>query len=204
MPPVTPRRSAADAGRTREAIVQRAVRVASTEGLEGLTIGRLAADVGLSKSGLLAHFGSKEGLQLATLEAALDTFRREVWEPASGRGRGLARLRVLCEAWLSYLERGVFPGGCFLTAASCEFDDREGPVREEVNRALSLWLAAIEREVATATERGELPSEAEPAQVAFELNALAMGANQGLQLRGDGEALDRARQGMSRVLRTDL
>ena len=174
--------------------------VASTEGLEGLTIGRLAADVGLSKSGLIAHFGSKEALQLAALDAALHVFREEVWEPSAERDAGLSRLSALCEAWLSYLERGVFPGGCFLTAASCEFDDREGPVREEVSKALSLWIKTLEHEVATASERGELPPDADPPQVAFELNALAMGANQALQLRGDRTALERARRGMARVV----
>lgn len=197
---MSPRRSAPDASRTRAAILDRAVAVASTEGLEGLTIGRLAADVGLSKSGLIAHFGSKEALQLAALDAALHVFREEVWEPSAEREAGLSRLSALCEAWLSYLERGVFPGGCFLTAASCEFDDREGPVREDVNKALSLWIKTLEQEVATASERGELPLDADPPQVAFELNALAMGANQALQLRGDRTALERARRGMARVL----
>jgi len=197
---VSPRRSAADAAQTREAIVERAVAVASTEGLEGLTVGRLAGDLGLSKSGVIGHFGSKERLQLAALETAVRVFREEVWERAVAAEPGLARLRALCEAWLSYLGRGIFPGGCFLTAASCEFDDREGPVSEAIRDALALWLGAIEREVATAIKRGELAAAADPAQVAFELNALAMGANQALQLQGDREALTRARRGMARAI----
>lgn len=197
---MSPRRSAADAAQTREAIVERAVALASTEGLEGLTVGRLAGDLGLSKSGVIGHFGSKERLQLAALEAAVWVFREEVWERAVPTEPGLARLRALCEAWLSYLGRSVLPGGCFLTAASCEFDDREGPVREAVRDALALWLGALEREVATAIERGELAAEADPAQIAFELNALAMGANQALQLQGDRRVLERARRGMERAI----
>ncbi len=197
---VSPRRSAAAAARTREAIVERAVAVASTQGLEGLTVGRLAADLGLSKSGVIGHFGSKEGLQLAALDAALRVFREEVWERAASEPSGRARLRALCDAWLSYLERGVFPGGCFLTAASSEFDDREGPVHDAVSEALGLWLSAIEREAEVAIKRRELSPAVDSVQVAFELNALAMGANQALQLRGDRAALALARHGMARAL----
>jgi AcrR family transcriptional regulator len=197
---VSPRNSAAAAAGTRTAILDRAVEVASTQGLEGLTIGRLAADVRMSKAGVIGHFGTKERLQLAAVEAALDVYRREVWEPAAGAQPGLQRLRAVCDAWISYFERDVFPGGCFLTAASCEFDDREGPVRDLVASAMRLWLRTLAGEVRTAVEQGELPTDTDPAQVAFELNAIAMGANQQIRLLDDRGGLERARLAMGRAL----
>ena len=104
-------------------------RLASLEGLEGLTIGRLADELGMSKSGLFAHFGSKEELQLATIEAASQRYIREIFTPALREPRGYPRLVAICESWLSYIRRGVFPGGCFFAAASFEFDSRPGPVQ---------------------------------------------------------------------------
>src|SRR3954468_17318982 len=108
-----PRRSVADAARTHQAIIARAVAVASVEGLGGLTIGRLAADLEMSKAGVLGHFGTKEELQLEALGAAREIYRREVWEPARDAAPGRARLLAIADAWLSYLARDVFPGGCF-------------------------------------------------------------------------------------------
>jgi AcrR family transcriptional regulator len=197
---VSPRSSAADAVRTREAIVGRAVDVSSLEGLEGLTIGRLAGDLRMSKSGLLGHFGTKESLQLATLDAALRRFREEVWDRVDDEPPGLPRLLALCDAWISYLERGVFPGGCFLTAAAAEFDGREGPVREAVADALALWYRVLEAEVRTAAKAGQLPPDTDARAVALQLNALAMGANQAHQLLGDRRALRTARALMRDVL----
>jgi AcrR family transcriptional regulator len=197
---VSPRRSAVEAAETRTAIVERAVEVASTQGLEGLTIGRLAADVRMSKAGVIGHFGTKERLQLAAVQAALDTSRREIWDRAAGSPSGLERLRAICDAWISYFDRDVFPGGCFLTAASCEFDDREGPVHDLVASAMRSWLQALAREVRTAVEQDELPAGTDPAQVAFELNAIAMGANQQIRLLDDRGGLERARRAMGRAL----
>jgi AcrR family transcriptional regulator len=197
---MSPRRSAAEAAGTRTAIVERAVEVASTQGLGGLTIGRLAADVRMSKAGVIGHFGTKEGLQLAAVQAALDISRREIWERAAGARPGLQRLRAVCDAWISYFERDVFPGGCFLTAASCEFDDREGPVRDLVAGSMRGWLKTLAREVRTAVEQGELPADTDPAQVAFELNAIAMGANQQIRLLDDRGGLERARRAMGQAL----
>jgi AcrR family transcriptional regulator len=188
-----PRRSAAAALETRRSIVDRAVDVASVEGLEGLTIGRLAGDLDMSKAGVIGHFGTKEKLQLAALERAVEIFRREVWEPAAGTDPGLARLRAIADAWISYLERGVFPGGCFLTAASTEWDGREGPVRDSVRSTLALWLGVLAADAA----RAGLD---DPGQVAFEMNAVAMGLNQALQLDLDPQAPERARRAMTRLL----
>jgi AcrR family transcriptional regulator len=197
---MSPRRSAAEAAGTRTAIVGRALELGSLEGLEGLTIGRLAGDVGMSKSGLIRHFGSKEGLQLAALQAAIELFQREIWEPVADEPPGLVRLRAMCEAWLSYLERDVLPGGCFLTAAASEFDGRGGPVRDATRKAWARWLRTIEGEVRTAIEAGELPADTDPEQVAFELNGIVMGLNNALQLHGDREAPARARRAINRVL----
>jgi len=191
-----PRRSVAEAQKTRESILSRAVDVASLDGLEGLTIGRLAGELEMSKAGVIGHFGSKEALQIAALEEAAAVFTRVVWEPAAGEEPGLPRLRAIAEAWVAYLQGDVFPGGCFLTAASCEWDGRSGPVRDRVAATMDLWLDVLAREARGAGFE-------DPQQVAFELNAVAMGLNQRVQLHGDASAPDRARRAMERVLRPD-
>lgn len=196
---MSPRRSAEDARQTRAAIVERAVEVSSTAGLEGLTFGRLAAELEMSKAGLLGHFPRKELLQVTALERAAEIFRREVWDRTAEVDRGLPRLVAICDAWVSYLERGL-PGGCFLTAASCEFDGRPGPVRDAVADVLTTWYGALESEAAAAIEAGDLPAESDPAAIAFQLNSIAMGANQAIQLFGDRQAPERARHAMRAVL----
>jgi AcrR family transcriptional regulator len=196
---MSPRRSAADAAGTRTAIVERALEVGSVEGLEGLTIGRLADDVGMSKSGLIRHFGSKEGLQLAALDAGIELFVREIWEPAADSEPGIVRLRALCDAWVSYLERDLLPGGCFLTAAATEFDGRGGPVREATREAWARWLRLLAREARTAIEAGQLPADGDPAQIAFELNGIGMALNNALQLHEDPAGVRHARRAFERV-----
>lgn len=194
------RRSREDTDRTRTAIVERAVAVASVDGLEGLTIGRLADQVGMSKSGLIRHFGTKERLQLAALEAAIARFTEEVWLPVADEPAGMGRLRAVTASWLSYVERGVFPGGCFISAASLEFDDRPGPVRDAVVAAAELWLGLLARDAARARDAGELAPGTDPRQLAFELNAVLMGANWSHRLLRDGSAFDRARRALERLL----
>jgi AcrR family transcriptional regulator len=183
-----PRRSVADAARTRAAILDRSVAVASIEGLEGLTIGRLAADLQMSKAGVLGHFGTKEELQLEALGTARGIFVREVWERAQDAAPGRARLLAIADAWLSYLARDVFPGGCFVTAASCEFDDRPGRVRDAVATLHREWLAALAGEARRALADGDLPRGTVPEDVAFTMNAIAMGVNQARHLLGDPDA----------------
>jgi AcrR family transcriptional regulator len=197
---VSPRNSFAEARRTRSSILERAVEVSSVEGLEGVTIGRLASDLRMSKSGVIGHFGTKEALQLATLEAALEVFREEVWERVSRKPAGLPRLLALCDAWTSYLGGEAFPGGCFLTAAASEFDGRGGPVRDALAGALELWYRVLEADARAAVEAGDLPAGTDPATVAFQLNALAVGANQRVQLLGDRTATKTARRLMRGVL----
>ena len=165
-----------------------------------LSIGRLASDLRLSKSGVIGHFGSKENLQLAAVEASVRRFREEVWDPAANEPAGLTRLRAVMESWLSYLEREVFPGGCFLTAASAEFDDRPGAVRDAVAAAGKLWLDVLEREVATAQGHGDLASGPGAREIAFQLHAYVMQGNWGKQLFRQPEALADSRAAIARLL----
>src|ERR1700747_348673 len=141
--------------RTRRAIRRKAVDIASVEGLEGLTIGRLASVLRISKSGLFAHFGSKEDLQCAVVDEAREIFVERVVRPAY-QFQGLQRLRVLCENWLAYSEERVFPGGCFFSAASLEFDDRPGRVREQIVGLMRKWLGNLEQAVRDAQSAGEI------------------------------------------------
>jgi AcrR family transcriptional regulator len=185
---------------TRSTILDRAAKLASVEGLEGLTIGRLAGELKLSKSGLFRHFGSKGDLQLATIEWALEIFRREVVEPAAEQPPGLARLRALIEGYISYLEREVFPGGCFIDAAAAEFDGRPGPVRDAIADASLQWTSELERQAKLARKQGELSAQTNVAQLVFELSALAREANASFQLHGDRRAFRRARAGIAQRL----
>jgi AcrR family transcriptional regulator len=179
--------------RTRASILATAVDIASVEGLEGLTIGRLATELGMSKSGLFAHFGSKEELQLATIDAARDVFIEEVVHPVRTAGRGLPRLRALLDAHLAYLRRNVFKGGCFFGAARMEFDSRPpGPVRDAIAQQTDDWLALLAARVHAAQVAGHLDPDIEPEQLAFELDALQAAANVSYQLRGDETVFDRA------------
>jgi AcrR family transcriptional regulator len=195
-----PRRSAAAVAETRTAVTEAAVDRASVEGLEGLTIGGLAGEVEMRKSSVFSLFGSKEELQLATLEAAIDQFRDDVWGPVANQPPGRARLLALCDSWLAYHERESLPGGCFLTTATVEFDARPGPLRDAVADTMKRWLRALEREVGLAVESGELPAGTDPADVAFQLNALAAAASYGFQLTRDPEVFERARRSMRRAL----
>jgi AcrR family transcriptional regulator len=185
--------TSATAARTREAILARAMDLASVEGLQGLTIGRLATELDMSKSGLFGHFGSKEELQLATIREAASRFSEEVVRPTLSRDEGRSRLRALVERYIGYLERRIFPGGCFWGAVSNEFDDRPGPVRDAIKSAVAAWLALLER-------NAEIGGVKDPPQLAFELHALGQGANSAYQLFGDREAFDRARVAIERLL----
>jgi AcrR family transcriptional regulator len=181
------------AATTRLAILERAVDLASTEGLEGLTIGRLASDLGMSKSGLFAHFGSKEELQLATVGAAAERFFAEVLAPAAAEQEGAPRLRAYCEGYLACVEHGMFAGGCFWAAATAEFDDRPGAVRDAVRAGVAGWLGELERQAAIAGVE-------DAAGLAFEIYSLGLGANAYSRLIADRRAFDRARAAIERRL----
>jgi AcrR family transcriptional regulator len=178
--------------RTRAAILDEAARLATVDGLEGLSIGELARATGMSKSGLYAHFGSKLDLQLATIEAARQTFVVEVLRPALQAPKGIERLLAACEAFLSHVERRVFPGGCFFSAAAVDVGTRPGPVHDAILAQRLEWLALLERLAAEATELGELKSNPDPAQLAFELQALLVAANTSFILQGDAVVFERA------------
>ena len=194
-----PRRSAAAVADTRAEVLDVAVRRASVDGLEGLTIGRLADEVAMSKSGLHGLFGSKEELQAATFEAAVEDFTREVWRPVEGREPGLPRLLALIDRWLAYHRRRVLPGGCFVTTATIEFDARPGPLRDAVAAARKRMHAALGADVRVAVEAGDVPAGTDPRDAAFALYALASAASQAIQLEEPG-ASARARRCMRAVL----
>ena len=198
-----PRRSNAEAAQTRVAIVERAVQTASVEGLEGVTIGRLADDLGMSKAGVIGHFGSKTDLQRAALDRAWAIFTEQVYEPGRKKPGGLPRLLATCDAWVKHLTNSPFPGGCFMCTVSTEWDAREGEVHDEVRDGWLRWIGYLRYEANRARERGELPEDTDPDQVAFELQSIAMGLNQSIQLLGDRRAAQRARKAMRRVLRQE-
>jgi AcrR family transcriptional regulator len=188
----TERKPRSDGERSRRRILDAAARLATTEGLEGLSIGRLADHIGMSKSGLYAHFGSKEELQLATIETAGEIFAAEVTAPAEQGTTPLEKLELLCENFLSHVERGVFPGGCFFAAASAEFDTHPGPVHDRIADFQQSWNQQLVELIREAQAAGQLGSE-DPEQVAFELNAHLLMGNTAFLLYGSAEAIDRAR-----------
>ncbi|HUJ34976.1 MAG TPA: TetR/AcrR family transcriptional regulator [Solirubrobacteraceae bacterium] len=196
------RRAATEVAQSRSETLDAAVALASVVGLDGLTIGRLAETLDMSKSGLVGRFGSKQQLQLAALEQAVGTFRQTVYEPALSHPPGLPRLRAICDAWLDYVRDPPFPGGCFLTTASVEFDARPGALNQAVTRVMQRWLGTLAHEARVAIEAGELPLNTDPGDVAFSLNALAIGANCDFQLRRDPHTLERARRAMAGVLKS--
>lgn len=188
--------------RTRESILRVAVDLASVEGLEGLTIGRLADELKMSKSGLFAHFGSKEELQLATIEMARQIFVEHIIRPALAGPEGIERLLKLCQGWLGHVEGKVFKGGCFFTAASLEFDGRSGPVRDAIADTMKAWLTTLARAVEAAKKARHLKTSVEPEQFAFEIYSLAMGANWALQLLDDRNAMKKARENIQQRIRS--
>jgi AcrR family transcriptional regulator len=194
--PRTERRRRSDGERSRRKILDAAARLATLEGLDGLSIGRLADYIGMSKGGLYAHFDSKEDLQLATIAAAQEVLEAEVLAPAIEAPEGLPRLQSLCEGFLSYVERGVFPGGCFFASAAAEWDTRPGPVRDRLASISEGWRQLIEAQVRQAQEQGALRPDAEPAQLTFEINALLGEANGRYLLHNDRDAFGRARRGI--------
>jgi len=179
--------------RTREAILARAVDIASVQGLEGLTVGSLAEQLRMSKSGLFAHFGSKEELQLATIEKARLTFIEEVSRPAIAARKGMPRLWRLVDLWLELVERNVFEGGCFFSAASFEFDSRRGVVRDRIAAIMHEWIGVLTRAVYEAQKAGHVDPGVDPTRLAFEVHSIALGAHWAFQLLDDRQAYSRAR-----------
>ena len=196
---------AAKASRTRQEILTVAADIASAEGLEGLSIGRLAVELQMSRTGIFAHFGSIEELQIATVHQAKEVFMEQVVKPALQEPRGVRRLKSMLASWLNYVERSVFRGGCFFAAASLEFDSRPGRVRDEIAQLTLAWMDGIRKEVAYAKAEKEIARDIAPAQLAFELHAFAQEANWAYKLFGDKGAFARARAAIAdRINRASL
>ena len=197
---VQPRRQRADGERTRDAILREAVSLATVDGLEGLSIGHLADGLSMSKSGIYAHFGSKEQLQLATVDEAERIFRAEVIDPALAAPPGLSQLLVVCDAYLDHLARRTFPGGCFFAGAVLEMGTRPGPVKERIAAFQTNFTALIHGFVVTAIEHHELPADEDPDALTFELNGIILAANSTFVLRNDPRVLDLPRKLVRRRL----
>ena len=180
--------------RTRQAILDTAAALATQEGLDPLSIGRLAEATGMSKSGLFAHFGSKEELQLATVDHAAAMFVAEVIAPAREAPRGVARVWALCERMIDYSERQVFPGGCFFAATASEFNNRPGPVRDRIAEMMGNWLSYLEHAVEQAQAAGELDDSISARELAFQLDSFAQASNARFQLFRDPSVYDEARR----------
>jgi AcrR family transcriptional regulator len=180
--------------RTRRAVAEQAAALASLEGLAGVTLARVAEALGTSKSSIQAAYPTKEAVQLAAIDAATRTFVREVVGPAQTRPEGASRLWALVDAWLDYVERRVFPGGCFMVANLADYDSRPGPVRDALARARTGWLAALEHEVRAAQEAGAIASTPAARLVAFEIDALLSAANVDRNFHDDTRSLADARK----------
>lgn len=194
------RKPRADGERTREAILREAVALATIDGLEGLSIGNLANALEMSKSGIYAHFGSKQDLQLATVDAAGQIFRSEVIDPALAQPEGLAQLLAICDAFFDYLGRRTFPGGCFFAGAVLEMGTRSGPVKDRIAEFQDQFVGMIRRFAGTAREHGEIAKDEDPDALAFELSGIVLATNANFVLRQDPDVIDLAKQVVRRRL----
>ena len=196
----TQRRRRSDGERSRRAILDAAARLATVEGIDGLSIGGLAKAIGMSKSGLYAHFGSKEELQLATIDTAEEVFDADVIAPAMKSDDGLPRVEALAEGFLSHVERCVFPGGCFFASVAAELDTRPGPVRDRIAAFQSGWAELVASSLRTAQGEGDLKKGASVEQLTFEINAVLAHANAVFLLHGDRGTFDFARRALRDLL----
>jgi AcrR family transcriptional regulator len=198
--PQSERRRRSDGERSRSAILDTAAKLATVEGIGGLSLSRLADDVGMSKSGLFAHFGSKEELQLATVQRANEIFDERVIDPARSASDGLERLRLLADGYLNYIEADTFPGGCFFASVLSEVDMRPGPVRDRLTDFLSRWLGELESAVRDAQRDGGIDEGEDPAQLVFEIEAAILLANAQYVVLRTSEPIERARRSVERRL----
>lgn len=186
---------------TRRLVLDRAVALASVEGLDGLTVGRLAGDLGLSKSGVFALFGSKEDLQLATVRTAIRIFLEQVVHPAHELPHGMDRLWRLCTGWLAYSQGRVFPGGCFFYAAAAEYDARPGRLHDTIAAARRNWSSFLEQTLREAQQAGQARADVDREQLVFEISALMELANGESVLHGDDSGYRMAARGILNRLR---
>jgi AcrR family transcriptional regulator len=198
--PVTGRKSRADGVESRRAILDAAARLATTHGLEGLSIGELARHIGMSKSGLYAHFKSKEELELATIDTAAEIFENDVIRKIPESLCGLARVRALSEAFFSHLVRRVYPGGCFFATVAAQLASRPGQARDRVMKLQGEWVAKFIAALRQACDGGEIQSGADVNQLVFEITAMMFRANFAWIVTEDERVLDQARHGIQSIL----
>jgi AcrR family transcriptional regulator len=196
----TERRRRSDGERSRSAILDEAARLATVEGIGGLSLSRLADQVGMSKSGLFAHFGSKEELQLATIETANSIFDEQVLDPATKASGGIERLKALTGSYLDYVEAGIFPGGCFFASVLVEVSMQPGAVRDRLLAFLQDWLGRLEAAVRDAQREGDIGKKEDPGQLAFELESALLLANTQFAVSQSSEPIERARRSIDRRL----
>ena len=186
--------------RTRAAILDAALRIVSKSGLDGLTIGTLADSTGMSKSGLFAHFGSREELLLAVLAHGQAQFTEVVFHPAMAQPHGLPRLRAMFLNWLDWTESAALPGGCPMIGGASEFDDKPGPVRDMLAGGQRTWIETLKRSVRQAIEEGELPAQTDPEQIAFEMFGIALVVHHHRRLLGYPKARARALAALDKLI----
>lgn len=192
---MSPRSSFAEAARTRDRILRTAVDDASRIGLDGLTIGSLAERLDMSKAGVVGPFGSRENLQLAAFDRAGQIFRAAVVEPLGDLPPGADRLARLIDAWIGYLAECPFPGGCFVTSTSTEFDGRPGAIRDRLVESVTAWRAFLDAEI-SAAQQEIVGAQRPPSEVVTALIGISMAVNQEVQLLGDLAARARGRAAM--------
>jgi AcrR family transcriptional regulator len=199
-PATSSRKPRVDGVASRGVILNAAARLATTRGLEGLSIGELAQHIGMSKSGLYAHFKSKAELELATIETAVEIFASEVVDKVPQSLRGLARITALTDAFLQYLERRIFPGGCFFAAVAMQLAANPGRPRDRIMQVQTEWVSQFTSALGQCRAAGEIPSDADVDQLAFEITAMMLRANFAWVLTEDKNVLDQARVGVKNVL----
>jgi AcrR family transcriptional regulator len=199
-PATNSRKPRADGVESRGVILNAAARLATTRGLEGLSIGELAQHIGMSKSGLYAHFKSKEELELATIETAAEIFAKDVIDKVPQSLQGLERISALTDAFLQHLERRIFPGGCFFATVAAQLAANPGRPRDRVMQVQAEWVAQFTSALGQCLEAGEIPRDADLDQMAFEITAMMLRANFAWVLMEDKNVLDRARVGVKNVL----
>jgi AcrR family transcriptional regulator len=198
--PAAVRKARTDGVESRRTILEAAARLATTHGLEGLSIGELAKQIGMSKSGLYAHFKSKEELELATIDTAVEIFENDVIRKVPESLRGIARVNALSEAFFQHLVRRVFPGGCFFATVAAQLAPHPGPTRDRVMQLQSQWVAAFTAALLQACDDGELPPNTDRNQLVFEITAMMFCANFAWIVNEDERVLDQARQGIRNIL----
>lgn len=184
---------------TKVAIVDAALRMAAQVGLEGLSIGSLAETMGMSKSGVFAHFGSRDELQISVIREYYARFEAQVFQPAMAQPRGLPRVRALFENWMRFTSAEL-DSGCIFISGAVEFDDRPGPVRDALAEAVDAWIEAMTRAVAQACEQGHLAADADPRQISFEIHALILALHYEARFMRRPGSMERAEQGFRNIL----